>query len=483
MPRVRTRLWFAAAILLIACVDSGPDGPSAADIEPTFTREQLLDPATCRGCHPVHYREWASSMHAYAADDPVFLAFNARGQRETGGELGDFCVKCHAPMALEEGATEDGTNMDEVPQHLKGVTCYFCHNTEAVEGTHNNPLVLANDRAMRGGLDNPVATTAHQSVYSELLDGSNSRSADMCGACHDIVNGNGVHMERTYSEWQASLFNSDEPQVLQTCGACHMTGLDGQVIAEESGVETPPRRRHEHLFPGVDLALTEWPEIDRQRAAIDCDLLPVARAELCVLPSNEVIVTLETNIGHAWPSGATQDRRAWVELVATRDDGPLFESGVIAEGEWVDKPRMAEDYDPNLWQLRDRLYNAQAEPTHMFWEAAPSTEYPEGYDGQLLPPPPPDVLVGHTLERNYVLPGPPDEVRMALHIRPMGLDVIDDLIESGDLEDETLRDRIETFTPALSVLRWTAEDGPGCVTRAQPAPFACPEHYRDMPAP
>ncbi len=27
---------------------------------------------TCQPCHPVHYEEWKSSMHAYAMKDPVF---------------------------------------------------------------------------------------------------------------------------------------------------------------------------------------------------------------------------------------------------------------------------------------------------------------------------------------------------------------------------------------------------------------------------
>ena len=44
-----------------------------------LSREELLDPKTCAGCHPQHYREWASSMHAYASDDPVFIAMNRRG--------------------------------------------------------------------------------------------------------------------------------------------------------------------------------------------------------------------------------------------------------------------------------------------------------------------------------------------------------------------------------------------------------------------
>src|SRR5688572_24413304 len=105
--------------------------------QPGLTREQLMDPNQCKGCHPTHHAEWSSSMHAYAADDPVFVAMNKRGQRETGNELGSFCVNCHAPLAVATGATTDGLNLDSIPSHLKGVTCFFCHSAETVDGTHN----------------------------------------------------------------------------------------------------------------------------------------------------------------------------------------------------------------------------------------------------------------------------------------------------------------------------------------------------------
>ena len=124
-------LAIASASLPLAC---GPDdGPK------DLTREQLMDAEECKSCHPVHYEQWSGSMHAYAADDPVFLAMNARGQEETNGELGDFCVQCHAPMAVRTGATTDGLNLADVPQSLKGVTCYFCHSAESVGGEDSYP--------------------------------------------------------------------------------------------------------------------------------------------------------------------------------------------------------------------------------------------------------------------------------------------------------------------------------------------------------
>ena len=65
-----------------------------------LSKEELRNPESCRDCHGEIVRQWSGSMHAYAADDPVFLALNQKGQRETNGALGDFCVKCHAPIAL-----------------------------------------------------------------------------------------------------------------------------------------------------------------------------------------------------------------------------------------------------------------------------------------------------------------------------------------------------------------------------------------------
>ncbi len=73
-----------------------------------------MDASTCQTCHPAQYQQWADSMHAYATDDPVFLAMNARAQRETNGALGTFCAKCHAPVAVRQQMT-DGTNLQALP--------------------------------------------------------------------------------------------------------------------------------------------------------------------------------------------------------------------------------------------------------------------------------------------------------------------------------------------------------------------------------
>lgn len=427
--------------------------------EPDYlTLDELMDPEACKDCHPNHYREWSGSMHAYAADDPVFLAMNARGQRETGGELGDFCVNCHAPMAVRTGATTDGLNLAELPQHLKGVTCYFCHSVAAVEGEHNNPLVLADDQVLRGGIDDPVKNQAHRAGYSPLLDRNRQESSTMCGACHDIVLPSGVHLERTFLEWRESLFASEDPRKHLSCGKCHMVGDRPGVIADVPGV--PLRYPHEHTFPGVDVALTPWPEMEAQRAGIERDLFGAILPKLCVSPvaGTQVEYTLDNVFaGHMLPSGSAQDRRLWAEIVAYSGDAVVYQSGVVAEGEPV--TALA---DPDLWLLRDITYDENDEPAHMFWDVA-------RVDSQLLPPAvtndPADPAYYHSVTRTYTITDVvPDRITARVHIRPMGLDVLDDLITSGDL-DPTVRDAVPTFTLTGTVLEWTQADGYGCVTR------------------
>ena len=108
MPSGRFVMKTARALPLLALAagaSSLPAGCSHSSAPPPtyLTRDALLDPQTCEQCHVDHYADWSGSMHAYASDDPVFRAMNERGQRETNGQLGDFCVKCHAPMALRRG--------------------------------------------------------------------------------------------------------------------------------------------------------------------------------------------------------------------------------------------------------------------------------------------------------------------------------------------------------------------------------------------
>ena len=443
----------------------------AACSSPTrLSREEMLDPETCADCHPDQFEEWQSSMHAYAADDPVFLAMNELGQRETGGALGDFCVQCHAPMALREGATTDGLNLGELPQHLKGVTCFFCHTVEDVTDDHNNPLVLANDLVMRGQHRDPIESNAHASGYSALHDGNDvTESSKLCGSCHDIVLDNGVHLERTYAEWQASVFNKPKIEGGSSCNTCHMFVSDG-VIADVEGVPFRENGRREHLWPGIDVALTPWPGIDVQLEAIARDLDNAILPKLCFNPANggQIEYTLDNVFaGHNIPSGATQDRRMWVTIDASAGGAPLLQSGIVADGEPVVDVAAT---DPLMWQLRDFATKADGEEAHFFWEIA---DIP---NSELLPPAvtndPADPRFIHSVTRTYPLggAGTPDRIEAVAQIRPVGLEIIDMLLAETSM-DPAVRDAMPTFTINGTRLVWTAEaaGADGCVDPASSA--------------
>lgn len=424
--------------------------------EPKLTRDELLSPESCKDCHPDHYREWSGSMHSYAADDPVFIAMNARGQRETQGALGDFCVKCHAPMAILEGATTDGLNLDQVPQQLKGITCYFCHTVQAVEGTHNNPLKLAGDTVMRGGISDPQPNEGHQSAYSSLHDRKKIQSSDLCGSCHDVVTPANVHLERTYLEWKESLFGQNLEGRLLNCNQCHMTGKDGAASTTYPNVL---RRVHAHSFPAVDVALTPWPEMEAQKQAIQKELDPTLQAELCAAPKPgffQIDVTLDNlSAGHSFPSGAAQDRRAWLELIAYTGNQIVFQTGVTPETEPVTALN-----DPNLWLLRDWMHDEMGNEVHMFWEAkATVSELLE--QGKTADPAKPGFF--HAKTRTFKITGAvPDRIVMRVRIQPIGLDVLDKLIGSGDLSSE-FRAKMPVFDLAGTKLEWTSQDGTQCV--------------------
>lgn len=476
--RLRRAALLAGMLLGLGAYGCGGDGRSkqqgqdagVSDIQGALTREQLRDPQTCKTCHPKHYEEWSASMHAYAAKDPVFLAMNRRGQRETKGKLGDLCVRCHAPMAVADGLTKDGLNLEQLPDLERGVSCYYCHNVVSIEDDHNGKLTIANDTTMRGPIENPLRPIAHRAEYSAQLEGRKRESTAMCGSCHDIVMQSGVHLERTFQEYRHGVYSKTatggEPEPFDSCAGCHMPPRTG-VAAEVEGA--PPRELHEHLWPGIDVALIDdFPHREAMRSAVeDCQLgvpsIPFFTLE--VTPPDLFTFQIETGAGHNQPSGASQDRRMWIEFLAYDADGELIReasSGLIADDEIEDKSVEEPGYDPRLVIFRDYIFKANGKPAHMFWDAAKSAAYPLGYKSQLLPVASSTYAEGgHAVLKQYRAASAdgslPARVTARLKIRPIGQDVLQDLVASGDL-DAKIAARMPTFTFGAKI-DWTPNDG------------------------
>lgn len=434
---------------------------NGAGSEGSLNQEQLRDPQTCQGCHETHYRQWSGSMHAYASYDPLFLAMNRRAQEETAGELGDFCVSCHAPVAVQLGLTTDGLNLDTLPAFAQGVGCFACHGIEALEGDHNGKVRLATDGVLRGGLADPRAGAPHATSYSELFDGDRAPSSNLCGTCHDVVLPAGLALERTHREWSESAFapeRAPSPEAVLTCSGCHMPQTNEPTVAPGATSGEPRLGMHDHTMPAVDIALARFPNsgdaaLDRavqsdHQARVQALLDSSLGVEVCVqeLPgdSSAVTVTLENaSAGHAFPSGAAQDRRVWVELRAYRGDEPLFESGSAGPGDTLAPPA-----DDDLWLFMDHIFDAEDRPATLFWNARRT-------ESALIPQPTTfdpsarDFLNNHVSrryprDRSASITGVPDRVVVRVRVRPMGLEILEELNRSGHLAEEVL-DAAPTF--------------------------------------
>jgi hypothetical protein len=431
-------------------------------------------------------------MHAYASDDPIFIAMNKRGQRETGGMLGNFCVKCHAPMAVASGATTDGLNLASLPAEMHGVTCYFCHTVDAVMGTHNNPLQLeVNSVTMRGEYRDAIKNGTHHSVYSPLHDYYAADSATLCGSCHDIVTPMHAQIERTFQEWQGSVFSH---LTGNTCNNCHMNTTTQTTIADFQGVPGN-RTRFSHQWPAVDSAFVAgFPETDAQKQAIQDFLHTELSSALCVADFGDGTAAIRVILdnlaaGHAFPSGSAQDRRMWVEIKAYNAAGQvIYQSGVVPDGQ---PPTM--NPDPDFWMMRDCMLDAGNQPVAMFWQAAnvESVMAPATF---VLPAQVTNMALDPRLYWSHIIqyyphdktmhPIPmPDHVTMRVRLQPVGLDVLDDLIASGDL-DPSIRAMMPTYDIDLDqsamapspMLVWTMADaklGPFEDPSAQTGPNYC----------
>jgi nitrate/TMAO reductase-like tetraheme cytochrome c subunit len=453
-----------AVSLLLALAACGHDAST-----PTLSVAQLEDPQTCVGCHPQHSAQWAASMHAYASDDPVFVALNRRGQREA--HLGAFCVKCHAPMAVALGLT-DGTSFDpaKLPPAARGVTCFFCHDVAKVGEDHNNGLELALDNVMRGGVADPVASTAHRSRFDEQI-ASSTNDSRMCGSCHDVVMPGGVALERTFKEWQTTIFAQHDPSrdLPLTCSGCHMKS-DPQAAVIATGA--PPRASgfHEHLMPGIDEATTPFPGTDMLAAGIARDLDPaltivgptplggaIGNGGICVSPQNGGTITVRIDTrgtGHMWPSGASHDRRAWLEVVAfDADNHVVFSSGDVPDDKDPD-----EIGDPNLFAMWDRTVRADGSPAHFFWDVA--TE-----KSTLLRAPvtldPKDPAFDHSAMATFTIgaiASQIDHIAARVRIRAVPRATLRELVASGDLAPELAERASHTLDVAATVRHWTRAD-------------------------
>lgn len=362
----------------------------------------IADPASCTNCHANYltppeqkleertWHAWQGSMMAQSGRDPLFFA--ALDVANAGAaNVGEYCLRCHMPRGWLEGRSSAPDASEMTAQDQEGVQCVVCHRLVDPEPDPANPL---RDSQILADLELPVSKIGsgqmimdpedyrrgpfdiladlglspdedpHRFGGGTTLVSPYHQESELCGTCHDINNPmftwneasqsyepnsldtpgditQGFPIERTYSEWRLSEYNSPQgvyaPQFggnksnVSTCQDCHMRDITGTggaffggngLVREDmplhdlTGANTwvpqiiPLHPEFEELFPrGSERAQALASGVERARYMLQ----NAARLEANQV-GDELEVTIFNESGHKLPTGYVEGRRMWLQV-------------------------------------------------------------------------------------------------------------------------------------------------------------------------
>ena len=309
--------------------------------------EDFNDPARCAACHVKIFEQWEASVHALAADDPIFRRFYEMVVEEAGPSAVEFCMKCHSPVGVFRKQVPPATGEKLDPIAKKGVFCDFCH-TVTPTGIGNASFDTTFSTVKRGPFDNAVSP-----AHLTRTDDKYGRS-EFCGMCHNVTHPiSGRPIERTYDEWRESPYNTGDPATTTTCQDCHMrqypgnpaTGAVERKDNPGKAATMGPDRPHiwTHSFVGGNALFPGRPGADRRRGMVEERLRNAARVEIDLEePPAEGLVAFRvrvfnTGAGHKLPTGLSEVREMWLDVKVTDAEGKeLLRSGAIGESGGID---------------------------------------------------------------------------------------------------------------------------------------------------
>ena len=341
----------------------------------------------CAACHDDTFAAWQRSGHARSTTSPLYRARAKVASQNTQMEVPPFCAGCHTPIGLLSGQVrtrwswfgQESYPLDEAA--LSGVQCSVCHAIAAVTGTADGAYVL--DPARLGFTD---VTTDTSDLHASALGNSLYTKPEFCATCHEATSPapgfrqaqptspgdapvNGLPVMTTFSEWQASRFNSGDPATTVTCQGCHFAdGRHGEL-----------RREDLLAAASVDMSLT-------------------ADGDDAVMAT---VTVANTGAGHNLPTGATELQQLWLEVTAADGAGrEIFHSGGV---DGYGDPEAEAVTFGTVW------LDADGKPTERLWEAAAVLRDQR-------------IAAGGVFTTTYAIPLPPGwiapvQVRAALNYR------------------------------------------------------------------
>ncbi|HRX85416.1 MAG TPA: multiheme c-type cytochrome [Phycisphaerae bacterium] len=362
----------------------------------------IRDPGNnCAGCHGNYdpaaepYFAWRGSMMANASRDPLFEACLTVANQDAPSS-GDLCIRCHVPKAWTAGRSTPTSGSAILYNDRSGVSCDVCHRMVDPLYNEENPSadvgILANLSNPPSGFGNGMYVLDPDGVrrgpfsdvqpLHQILVSPFHQDAAFCGTCHDVSNpafehdGNGNYVpnaldepasdfsahtlmpiERTYSEWLASAYNTPggiyAPQFggnkdyVSTCQDCHMRDVTG------AGCAFVPARNNMplHDFTGGSAWMIEQlaglfeEDLDaaaQQAAAARARAILANAATLdAAIDGTQLRVRVTNETGHKLPTGYPEGRRMWLNVKFYAGPTLLGESGAYnaATGELLADPQ------------------------------------------------------------------------------------------------------------------------------------------------
>ncbi|MBT3787353.1 MAG: hypothetical protein HOC33_02630 [Alphaproteobacteria bacterium] len=285
----RFAIALSVAIIFISCealVESAQAQQSkAGNHEELFRNKQFPSAFECKSCHPVQFRQWSASSHAYSNLSPIFVSVENSILNKTNGTSADTCSRCHAPLSAVlklmqisnlKRAQFARAGEDFLGPVVEGITCVVCHRFDKrygkrsarakitqgdifapIFGPTNNKIQAEAEKDTRLALVTEPGKKGRK-IHGKVAEFPILRASILCANCHSSRLPTGVHNEETFDEYRTSQSARDGV----TCQDCHMgkvpgenKGFDIAPAAVIGKIETAARRRSNHYFAGPDFSV------------------------------------------------------------------------------------------------------------------------------------------------------------------------------------------------------------------------------------
>lgn len=425
----------------------------------TFTSAHFSGSKNCAVCHDgisdnqgndlSIVKDWAASMMANAAKDPLWKA-KVSSEMNRNPDLkeviADKCTRCHMPMAsveshfnnetialFEDGYLEPSDSLHNAA--MDGVSCSLCHQIDdsdlfgSPEGMSGH-FAINEQREIYGQYTGVLTRPMQNNVNYTPTFSKHISTSELCGSCHnlktpyvDITNGELIAdtpfpEQMPYGEWQASNF-SDGGVTPSTCQQCHMPAVNnvGVKISNRPNNVTPRDKFSRHLFLGANtymLSILKNNADKLNTTGVNFDnMINQNRAFLTTSGSVEILepvlvndqltfgVQVSNAIGHKLPT-AYPSRRVYLHVIIRNDvDEIIFESGktqtngaIVGNDADIDRDTYEPHYQLITSEQQVQIYetimgNTKNNVTYTLLESAQYLKdnrvLPKGFDKNTVP--------------------------------------------------------------------------------------------------